>query len=70
MALELWRKRTEQESFNNTIIPEIDLFKQKLKRRIQSLRVEGSHREANRSEETLACLERVEKSMKRLLGEA
>lgn len=69
-ALELWRKRAEQESFRNNIFSEIEEFKQKLKLRIQSLRVAGDHHEANRKQETLERVEQVEKRMKCLLEEA
>lgn len=69
MALELWRKRAEQESFGSNIFKDIDVFKEKLKRKIQSLHVAGNHHEANRKEETLARVEQVEKKMKQLSGE-
>ena len=70
MALELWRERASQESFSACIIREIQDLKQKMKLRIQSLHVEGSHHEANKTEETVAYLVRVEESMKRMLREA
>jgi len=69
LALQKWRERAEQESFNQNILSEIDKFKKEQKRRIQSLHVMGEHHEANRVEETLAHVEQVEQRMKRLLGE-
>lgn len=69
-ALDQWRRRAELESFNNSILAEIEETKRKLERKVVDLRVQGNHYEARRAERLLAWLVRAEDSMRRMLAKS
>lgn len=67
-ALERWRHRAEQESFNSQILVEIEETKRKLKQKIVDLQIQGNHHLASRAEVNLLWLEKAEESMRRMLN--
>ena len=67
-VLDQWRRRAELESFNNSILAEIEETKRRLQRKIMNLRVEGNHHEAAKSERLMAWLNLTEESMRKMLS--
>jgi len=67
-ALENWRRRVEQQSFNVSILRELEVMRLRLERKILSLRVQGNHYEAGKTEKLLAWLKRTEECMRRMLN--
>ena len=66
--MENWRRRAEQESFNNSILREIREVKANLEWKIVDSRVEGNHYEADKSERLVAWLNLTEESMRKMLN--
>jgi len=64
----MWRRRAELESFNQSILREIEELRLKLERKIVDLRIQGNHHKADRNEKLVAWLNRTEQSMKRMLN--
>ena len=67
-ALENWRRRAEQQSFNSQILGEIEEAKRKLERKIVNLRIAGNYHEVARTEKLVAFLNWTEESMRRMLN--
>ena len=67
-ALDQWRGRAELESFNNSILAEIEETKRRLQRKIMNLRVQGNHYEADKTQKLLVWLDSAEKSICRMLN--
>ena len=66
-ALDQWRRRAELESFNNSILAEIEETKRRLQRKIVDLRIQGNFREVAKSERLVAWLVKAEESIRRML---
>ena len=67
-ALDQWRRRAELESFNNSILAEIEETKRRLQRKIVDLRIAGNFHEVARTEKLMAFLNWTEESMRRMLN--
>ena len=67
-ALDQWRRRAEQESFNNSILREIREVKANLEWKIADLRVRGNHYEADKTEKLVTWLNLTEESMRKMLN--
>jgi hypothetical protein len=65
-ALDQWRRRAELESFNNSILKEIEEARLRLERRIVDLRIQGNFHEVAKCEKLVALLNRTEESMRRM----
>jgi len=59
--------RAKQESFKNQVLREIQQRKTMLKRKLQSLQVQGDFHRANQAQAKLEKLEKVTERMKELL---
>jgi len=68
---ETLRRQTNRESFNNQVLHDIQELKDRLARKIVSLRVKGDFRNNNQAiceiKAKIEWLEKTEKSIKRLL---
>lgn len=68
---ETLRRQVEQESFNNQVLQDIQKLKDRLARKLVSLRVKGDFRnnnqEINEVKAELAYLEKTEESIKKLV---
>jgi hypothetical protein len=67
-ALDQWRRRAELESFNNSILKEIEEARLRLERRIVDLRIQGNFHEVAKCEKLVALLNRTEESMRRMVN--
>ena len=67
---ETLRRKTEQESFKNQVLQEIQEKKELLKRKLESLMVQGDFHRANQIEAKLLKLEKAAEPMKKLLEAA
>jgi len=59
--------RAQQESFKTQVLREIEERKEKLKRKLQSLQVQGDFHRANQAQAKLEKLEKITERMKQLL---
>lgn len=68
---DILRRQAEQESFNNQVLQDIQELKDRLARKLESLRVNGDFRKDNHRiqqiEAELSRLTKTEASMKKLL---
>ena len=67
-CLDRLHRRAEQQSFNNSILKEIEETKQKLKQKILNLQIEGNHYQASQAEVNLLWLIKAEECMRKMLG--
>ena len=59
-------RKAEKESFNNQVLREIKQKKDRLKRRLQSLRVKGDFHKATEVQDQLDFLDKTEKTVRSL----